>query len=77
MDINKVDDSLAAAIFYIQSFSLIDFIITNYGSARFSKLCRNLKDGINFKSAFRKSYIGIFDDLFDLEKKWVSYMKNL
>jgi len=25
MDINKVDDSLAAAIFYIQSFSLIDF----------------------------------------------------
>ena len=76
INIGRIDDPLIASIFYVQSFSLVDFMISQYGADRFLQLCRHLRDGLPMETALQKAYIGIFDSMLSLEKKWVRYMKN-
>lgn len=75
-DIRGEDDPKNVLLFYGQSVSIIHFMIKNYGSDRFGRLCGLMKDGRDFKSALQGAYTNIIKDVNDLEKKWLSYMKN-
>ncbi len=45
--------------FYVQSVSLVDFLITRYGGAKFTDFCRLLRDGKPLADALRKTYPAI------------------
>lgn len=67
-------DPIKVSLFYAQSISVVDFLMTKYGRYKFSELCRNLREGKNFQQALKSSYPVTFEKIGDLEKKWLSYM---
>jgi len=71
--INKVTtfSQEKAGAFYIQSFSLIYFLIEKFGKDYFAKFCYALKQGRSLEKCLSFAY-GI-KTLDDLESKWQSY----
>ncbi len=75
--IQKEKNPQKVTIFYFQSLSIIDFLISQYGFPSFARLCRYLRDGKNFDQAFQTSYPSL-KTLERLEKGWLNYkIKNL
>lgn len=71
-DIRKEKDARKAQIFYAQSLSVVDYLVTKYGSDAFGRLCRALRDNKDFASALSFAYSGVFANFDDLEKKWMA-----
>lgn len=76
-DIANEKNSDAVMIFYSQAVSVIDFMISRFGSNDFGELCSELKAGKHFEEALRIAYSTKIESLDDLEKKWLRYMKSL
>lgn len=76
VDIREEEDPLKVSIFYLESYTIVKFLIDEYGSQNFGRLCRNLRDGKNFNDALKDAYVLKIKDIRDLEKKWLSYMKK-
>jgi len=62
-------------LFYAESASAVNFLITEYGRQRFVRFCRKLKEGGPFAWALDSVYVR-FKDVDDLNKAWVKYLKN-
>lgn len=62
-------------LFYSESASIVNFMITQLGEGHFYQLCRELKGNISFEDALAKVYINI-GSLDDLNKKWVEFLKG-
>jgi len=62
-------------LFYAESASVVNFLITEYGKQRFVRLCRKLKDGDRFSWALDSVYVR-FKNVDDLNKAWVKYLEN-
>lgn len=60
--------------YYLQSVSLVGFLIERYGSESFAEFCRQLRDGKTFDEALRFSYPVHLRNLDDLESKWREYI---
>jgi len=75
MDVRFEMDPFKVGVFYIQSLSLVDFLITRYGSNDFGRLCRELNSGKDFNGALRTVYHPTIESISELEKKWLSYMQ--
>ncbi len=73
-DVRREKDPQKVMVFYAQSVSVVDFLITRYGSDAFGRLCREMKDGKNFEEALRSAYTNTIDSLADLEAKWLGYL---
>ncbi|MCF7869549.1 MAG: hypothetical protein K9L69_00185 [Candidatus Omnitrophica bacterium] len=58
--------------FYLQSFSLINFIIGKYKKHHFSQFLWNFKNESNFRKALSKTYYQL-KSLKDLEERWKTY----
>ncbi len=71
-DIRREKDTRKAQVFYAQSLSVVDYLVTKFGSDALGRLCRNLRDNKDFSEALKAAYPGVFRDLQDLEKKWIS-----
>lgn len=69
-------DAQKVGLFYLQSVSIVDFLIKRYGSSRFGDFCKNLRDGYEFEEALRKAYTNMIDSISQLEDKWVDYLMN-
>lgn len=70
-DVRRERDPRKAQIFYVQSLSVVDYLVTNFGADTFRRLCRNLRDNKDFYEALFSAYSGRFKDLADLERKWI------
>lgn len=75
-NIRNERDSRKAEIFYVQSLSVVDYLITKYGVDAFGRLCRQLRDNKDFETALAGAYSGIFKNSQDLEKKWVLFFNQ-
>ncbi|MBI4974925.1 MAG: hypothetical protein HZC19_03905, partial [Candidatus Omnitrophica bacterium] len=60
-------------IYYLQSVSLVGFLIEKYGSDSFAIFCRQLRDGKSLEEALRFAYPTHIQDLSELEMKWREY----
>lgn len=58
--------------FYLQSLSLVYFLLERYGKYKFKLLCRTLRRGGNFNQVFFKTYRAI-KDIKDLERQWKEF----
>ena len=62
-------------LFYAESASIVNFLISEYGKTKFVHFCRKLKEGASFEKALAKVYVNI-KDLERLNTKWVEYVKT-
>jgi hypothetical protein len=75
-DVRRESDANVVMIFYAQSLSVVEFLLKQYGSEAFSRLCRNLRDGRTFEESLRNAYTNQIGSLNDLENKWIGFMKK-
>jgi hypothetical protein len=82
MDLNKLSSFYTVAnldpkvvnIFYAESFSIVDFLIENFGRDNFVLFCQNLRDYRDFKKSLRLSYS--LDGLNELNSVWLDYLNK-
>jgi hypothetical protein len=62
--------------YYIQSVSLVSFLIDRYGSDNFAFFCRQLRDGKGLEEALSFAYPTYMRNLGELEDKWREYLEK-
>ena len=75
-DIRKESDGQKVKIFYLESVSLVDFMIKTYGSSAFGNFCRNLREGKGFEGSLKSAYTVTINSVENLEKKWVEHISR-
>lgn len=63
--------------YYLQSVSLVGFLIEKYGSDRFTDFCRHLRDGKTIEDALKFAYPVYMRNLKELEDRWREYLSDL
>ncbi|MCM8796057.1 MAG: hypothetical protein NC928_05195, partial [Candidatus Omnitrophica bacterium] len=63
--------------YYLQSVSLVGFLIEKYGSERFADFCRQLRDGKTIEEALRFVYSVYIRNLKELEDRWREYLSEI
>lgn len=68
-------DSALVKLFYLESASIVNFMITEFGDYRFKKLCSALKENRSFENAIIDIYprVKSFDDL---NKQWRDFLES-
>ncbi|MFA5145510.1 MAG: peptidase MA family metallohydrolase [Candidatus Omnitrophota bacterium] len=61
-------------LFYIESFSIVDFLIREFGRDKFVSFCQDLRDKKNLTRAIASNYP--FSDLRELDDAWQKYLKK-
>jgi hypothetical protein len=67
-DPHKMKDTDQVQYFYMQSVSLVDFLIRTYGAGAFTDFCRALRDGKGFDEALQSSFK--VQNQWELQEKW-------
>jgi len=73
IDVRNVTDRKQVDLFYAESVSVVNFLISKYGRGIFGWFCRDLRDGDDFESALWRFRCR---DIKALNKKWVKYLKS-
>ncbi len=63
--------------YYLQSVSVVGFLIEKYGSERFADFCRQLHDGKTIEEALKFAYPVYMRNLKELEDRWREYLSEL
>ncbi len=61
-----------AEIFYLESYSLVKYLISEFGRERFVFFCQSLRDNANLTVALSRAYS--FSGLADFEAGWKAYI---
>ena len=69
-DLSGKDENTVHA-FYMQSVSLVDFLIKRYSAQSFTDFCRQLRDGKRLNEALGSAYSGSIKDIDELQTKWL------
>ena len=75
-DVRGESDPQKVSIFYVQSLSVVEFMIRKYGSSAFGILCRSIRDGMDFEGALHKAYPRTISSAGKLEEKWIKYIQE-
>ncbi len=70
MDIRREPDARKVHIFYLQAVSMVDFLVRQFGSQRFTQLCRELRDGKGLEEAVARAYSPSLKDLEEFDVRW-------
>lgn len=73
MDIRGSSDEETVHYFYMQSVSLVDFLVRRQGARSFTAFCRELRDGKALDDALKAAYPASLSDLDQVEKEWKKY----
>lgn len=68
-------DSLIST-YYLQAVSLVDFLISAYGTDTFTHFCRQLRDGKPLEEALGFAYPTYIRNLDELELEWKKYIEE-
>ncbi len=74
LSVLKKRDLILSKLFYAESASVIEFLLTQFGKEKFYKFCKFLRDKKNFSKALREIYY--FKNLEELNEAWLEYVKN-
>lgn len=64
----------AAQMFYMEAYSIVDFLLTQYGKDAFVTFSQNLRDKKNLPRAVASAYP--FGTLAELDRTWQEYLKR-
>src|SRR3989344_726207 len=62
--------------YYLQSVSMIGFLIEKFGGESFTAFCRELRDGETLEEALKSAYTTI-TTIAEFEKRWKEYLDQL
>ena len=62
--------------YYLQSVSMVGFLIEKFGGESFTAFCRELRDGESLEQALKSAYTTI-TTIRDFEKRWKEYLDQL
>jgi hypothetical protein len=65
------------ARFYAQAVSVVGYLTEVHGTTRFTKFCRQLRDGKSLGEALRFTYPENLGNIGALESSWLKYLKQL
>jgi hypothetical protein len=71
-DLRQEKDKNLVELFYFESYSLLNYLIKEFGKDKFVLFCQSLRDYLDLTKAFRFSYS--FDSLDELESSWKAYI---
>jgi hypothetical protein len=63
-------------LYYLESASLVGFLIDRYGTESFTEFCRRLRDGEDLEVALRVAYTPHLPSLDELNDRWMEYLKE-
>jgi len=69
------DDAELMNLYYAQAAALVNYLIEEYGSYRFTKLCRGLRDGKSLERAWKSAYPSL-GGIEQWDDKWLEYIKK-
>ena len=72
-DVRKLADEEKVHYFYMQSVSLVDYLIKTYGPTAFTEFCRSLRDGKKFEDALKSAFPDTLETVNDLDARWREY----
>lgn len=75
-DISKLKNLKMVQAWYVESLSLVTYLLEVYGRGNFYTLCKNLKEGVELEEALRNAYAPNFNSLSELTGKWLQYIHN-
>lgn len=68
-------DSILVSLYYAQAASIVGYLIEEYGSYRFTELCRRLRDGESLKRAWKFVYSSS-GGMKRWENKWLEHINR-
>jgi hypothetical protein len=71
-----IDGKNLVNLYYLQSASLVGFLIERYGTDNFTEFCRQLRDGKKLGDALGYVYPTYFNGIAQFEKEWIKYLKE-
>ncbi|MBU0504251.1 MAG: hypothetical protein ABH882_07075 [Candidatus Omnitrophota bacterium] len=63
-------------VYYMESVSIVSFLIEIYGTDSFVSLCRGLREGKTFADALKSAYSPLINSMSELENKWIEYLRK-
>ena len=76
LDIRQSSDNALVLNYYIQSVSLVSFLVTKYSAARFTNFCRQLRDGKSIIKSLTFAYPTSIRSIEDLQEKWLKHINE-
>jgi len=76
LDIRQSSDNELVLNYYIQSVSLVSFLVTKYTAARFTNFCRQLRDGKSIIESLKFAYPISIRSVEELQEKWLKYVNE-
>ena len=67
-------DQMKVQLYYMESLSIVTYLIREFGRDRFVIFCQNLRDKMNLERAIASSYD--FSSLKELDSAWQTYIKK-
>lgn len=71
-EVSGVEDKKRVELFYVESYSLVKYLISEFGRERFVFFCQSLRDNGNLAGALSKAYS--FSNMADFEEGWKVYI---
>lgn len=63
-------------LWYAQSFSMVEFMITQLGKDNFNRFCLSLRESNDVEKALKNTYGDKFNTLDDFQKQWEKYIQK-
>ncbi len=76
VNVRNISARPAIELFYVQAASIVDFLVSAYGSDSFVFFCRQLRDGKSIGAALPFAYPTQMRTVKEMEGKWKAYINS-
>lgn len=76
IDISKETKLELIQFWYVESMSLVIYLIDAYGRGKFYLFCKNLKEGMELNKALENAYSPDMKGVSELTERWLNYIKT-
>jgi len=76
IDISKEKRIEVIHFWYVESMSIVTYLIDVYGRGRLYTFCKNLKEGMELNKALENTYSPEIRNLPELSGRWLNYIKT-
>ena len=73
-NVSTSTDKMRVQLYYIESLSIVTYLIREFGRDRFVTFCQNLRDKMNLERAIASSYD--LSNLKELDSAWQAYVRK-
>ncbi len=76
IDISKEQKIEVIQFWYVESMSIITYLIESYGRGKLYSFCKNLREGMDLEKALEDAYSPHIKNLPELTGRWLNYIKT-